>query len=657
VKFQLLRSAAAAALLSVAAVASAQTTYSLADDAKAFGAREAVVAAGLSPDGTSVLYLTPGPGPKTFAVISNLETGKSTTVVNTDGNPESLQWCKYSGPNRVVCSIVGNVDISGYLGGFRRLLSMTTEGADAKLLGKPSRYNQSSLHGVDAWVLDWRGGRDGKILMEREYVPTVSIGTSIADTHEGLGVDLVDTVTLKSETVEPPSEAAEDYMTDGRGHVRIMSVVDYSRGKMQPLTKYLYRTEGSRDWKTLVGYQEKDFEPLEVDADLNSVYALKKKDGRFALYRIKLDGSLAETFIADDPKVDIDGVIRVGEGQRVVAYSVSGDRPRTVYFDPEFKALNEALGKALPNSPIIHFVDVTADGRKMLIYTGSDNDPGRYYVFDRDKKTLTPGMIERPELEGHALAEMSPVTVTARDGAQIPAYLTLPPGKPAKNLPAIVMPHGGPSSRDYWDFDWLSQFFAARGYAVIQPEYRGSEGYGDKWLNVNGFRNWTTSMADIADSARWLGSQGIADPQRIAIVGWSYGGYAALQSAATYPSLYKAAVAIAPVTDLATLKKDSAYYYTSEYVENFIGSGSYISQGSPLHNADAIRAPVLLVHGDLDTNVKFHQSQMMYDALKSRAKDVEFLTYPGLDHQLRDATVRAQFLAKAAELLDKTIGH
>ena len=266
-------------------------------------------------------------------------------------------------------------------------------------------------------------------------------------------------------------------------------------------------------------------------------------------------------------------------------------------------------------------------------------------------------MVERPELEGHALAEMRPVIVIARDGAQIPAYLTLPPGKDPHNLPAIVMPHGGPSSRDYWDFDWLSQFFAARGYAVIQPEYRGSEGYGDKWLNVNGFRNWATSMADIADTAKWLGAQGFANPDRIAVVGWSYGGYAALQSGATYPTLYKGIVAIAPVTDLATLKTDQSWEFTNRYIENFVGSGPYITQGSPYHNANSIKVPVLLVQGTLDTNVKFHQSQMMYDKLKSRGADVQFLVYPGLDHQLRDATVRAQFLAKAAELLERTIGH
>lgn len=648
-------SGAALAALALSSPVAAQQ-HSLAEDAAAFGAREAVVGAGLSPDGNSIVYLTPGPGPKTYAVITNLETGKSNTVVSTDGKPETLHWCNYSGPDRVVCSIIGNVMVEDDLGGFRRLVSMTSSGEDGKLLGRPMRVHDYSLYGNDASVLDWRFGQDGKILMERRYVPTIS--ETMQDKREGLGVDLVDTKTLKSVTVEPPNDAAAGYMTDGRGNVRIMTVVDYGRGKMHPLYKYLYRTQGSRDWKTLVGFQEDKFDPLEVDAELDSLYALKKKDGRMALYRIKLDGSLAETFIASDPKVDIDGVIRVGTGQRVVAYSVQGDKPRTVYFDPEFKALNESLGKALSKSAIIHFVDTTADGRKMLIYAGSDNDPGRFYLFDRTAKTLNEAMIERPELEGRALAEMKPVTVSAGDGAQIPAYLTLPPGKEnAKGLPAIVMPHGGPSARDYWNFDWLSQFFAARGYAVIQPQFRGSEGFGDEWLNTNGVRNWKTSMSDIADSARWLAKQGIANPDRIAIVGWSYGGYAALQSAAMYPELYKGAVAIAPVTDWATLKRDASFYGRSEYLENFIGSGPAISEGSPYQNASRIRVPVLLVHGDLDTNVKFNQSQMMYERLKASGKQVEFLTYPGLDHQLRDATVRAQFLAKAAELLDRTIGH
>ena len=181
VKALLFRSVAVAALC-YSAAADAQTTHALAEDAAAFGAREAVVGAGLSPDGSSVMYLTPGPGPKTYAVISNLQTGQERNrCQHGRQSRKSLQWCKYSGPQRVVCSIAGNVDVTGHLVGFRRLISMTSDGTDAKLLGKPMRYNDASLNSVDARVLDWRGGRDGKILMERVYNPSVGTGTAVED--------------------------------------------------------------------------------------------------------------------------------------------------------------------------------------------------------------------------------------------------------------------------------------------------------------------------------------------------------------------------------------------------------------------------------------------------------------------------------------------
>ncbi|MFP5328657.1 MAG: alpha/beta hydrolase family protein [Alphaproteobacteria bacterium] len=301
---------------------------------------------------------------------------------------------------------------------------------------------------------------------------------------------------------------------------------------------------------------------------------------------------------------------------------------------------------------MIDFVDATTDGRKLLIFAGSDTDPGRYYLFDRDRKSLNEAMLARPQLEGRTLAKVKPVTITASDGAQIPGYLTLPPAKEAKGLPAVIFPHGGPASRDEWGFDWIAQFFAARGYAVLQPQFRGSAGYGDAWKNENGYKNWRTAMSDIADSTRWLASQGIADPKRIAIVGWSYGGYAALQSAAVEPTLYKAAAAIAPVTDLSLLKQDSK----SQIRDKQVGSGPHVTEGSPLRRAESIQVPVLLVHGDLDLNVRYWHSQKMDAALRSAGKQVEYLQYKGLDHQLRDSTVRAEFLTKIGELLDRTIG-
>lgn len=650
--------ACASVLVSASAVAQ---DASLVADAKAFGARESVIEPSLSPDGTSIMYVTPGPGPKTYAAISNLVTGKTAVFANADGNPDVLRWCDYSAPDRAVCRITGAVTNAGVLVSFERLLSMGTDGTDAKLLGQPSSFYDAGLRQVDATVLDWGKRTDGKLLMARNYVPEAGkIGTRMVETKSGLGVDRVDTRTVHADAVEMPKDAASAYLSDGRGNVRIMRVDETdSSGNLTGRVKYYYRRAGSRDWKTLVEYAAADdqMRPVAVDADIDSVYTLKKKDGRDALYAIKLDGSGAETLIASKPQVDIDDVVRVGDGLKVIGYTYADESRHAVYFDPEFKALAASLSKVLPNLPLVDFVDSSADGRKLLIFASSDNDPGRYYVFDRDSKTLNEAMLERPELEGRTLATVKPVTIPASDGAQIPGYLTLPPGKAAKNLPAVILPHGGPSARDEWGFDWLPQFLAARGYAVLQPEYRGTAGYGDTWLNVNGFKNWRTSMSDIAASTKWLAAQGIADPKRTAIVGWSYGGYAALMEGETDPSLYKAVVAVAPVTDLETLKQDAASYTNAKIVEDFVGSGPHVVEGSPDRHADRIQVPVLLAHGDMDQNVRFWQSQKMDSALQSAGKQVEFLQYKGLDHQLEDSTARADLLTHIGALLERTIGQ
>ena len=630
-------------------------------DAKAFGSREAVIEPRLSPDGTSIMYITPGPGPKTYAVISNLITGKTSAFAKADGRPDVLRWCDFAAPDRAVCRITGAVNNSGVLIGFSRLLSMGTDGKDPKQLGQPSSYFDSGLRQVDATVLDWGDRTNGKLLMERNYVPEEGkIGTRMVQTKSGLGVDRVDTRTVQADTVELAKDTASDYLSDGRGNVRIMRVDQTeTNGTLTGRVKYFYRQQGSRDWKTLVDFEQSDdqIQPLAVDADIDSVYALKKKDGRDALYTIKLDGSGSETLVAANPSVDIDNVVRVGDGLKVIGYTYADETRHAVYFDPEFKALAASLSKVLPKLPLVDFVDSSADGRKLLIFASSDTDPGRYYVFDRDAKTLNEAMLDRPDLEGRTLAEQKPVTIAAADGAEIPAYLTIPPGKDAKELPTVILPHGGPSARDEWGFDWLPQFLAARGYAVLQPEYRGSAGYGESWLNVNGFKNWRTSMSDIAASARWLGTQGIADPKRIAIVGWSYGGYAALMEGETDPSLYKAVVAVAPVTDLQSLKQDAQAYTNAQILEDFVGSGPHVIDGSPDRHAAQIQVPVLLAHGDMDQNVNFSQSQRMASALQAAGKQVQFLQYKGLDHQLDDSAARTDLLTRIGELLEQTIGH
>jgi dipeptidyl aminopeptidase/acylaminoacyl peptidase len=242
-----------------------------------------------------------------------------------------------------------------------------------------------------------------------------------------------------------------------------------------------------------------------------------------------------------------------------------------------------------------------------------------------------------------------------RDGKSIPGYVTMLPG-PTTNRPTVIMPHGGPSSRDEWGFDWLAQFLASQGYVVIQPNYRGSAGYGDDFLGENAFKGWKLAMSDIADAADWAVNSGLADPKRMAIVGWSYGGYAALQSAALDPR-YKSVVAIAPVADLGALRRDAEGFSNADIAKDMIGKGPHLREGSPYYNAASIKAPVLLVHGELDSNVRIAHSQRMERALRKAGTPVEFLQYKPLDHYLDDSEARVEMLMKMGQLLDRTIGQ
>lgn len=635
-------------------------SHTLSEDAAAFGARESVQRPALSLDGSTVLYLTPAAGRGTVAVTANLVTGKIVQVMATSGDPEQLRWCNYAGSKRAVCSISGNLKHGNDMVGFSRLVSVDVDGGgDVKLLGQTDSAYDAWLRQFDGAIIDWLPAKDGFVLMSREYVPEEGkMGSYMVRTKAGLGVDEINVANLRGDSVESPRKGVSAYMTDGAGNVRLMELPEFaSTGQLTGQVRYSYRTQDSRDWQPLSASAQKDFEPLGIDRATNSLFVLKPKGGRKALYSISLDGSLAERLVAENPRVDVDDVVEFGKSRGIIGYTFAEEVRKVVYTDPQFASLSRSLGKALPSLPAIEFVDSSADGSKMLIFASSDSRPGRYFVFDKATRQLAEGMLARPELEGRTLAEVKPITTTAADGTAIPAYLTLPPGKDARNLPTVVLPHGGPAARDEWGFDWLPQFLAARGYAVLQPQYRGSAGFGNDWLNENAFKNWRLAISDISASARSLATQGIADPKRMAIMGWSYGGYAALQSAVTEPDLYKAVIAIAPVTDFNLAKQESDRFNTADLTYREIGSGPEIEAGSPLRHAGQIKVPVLLVHGTRDANVGVAQSQKMDAALRGAGKQSELIVFEGLDHQLDDAAARTQMLTRVGALLDRAIGH
>jgi len=626
--------------------------------AQVFGAVPAVYDISLSPDGTKVAFIAPGPGTMTdlFAIDLNQAQSNPKRVTRASGDPENLQWCNWVSNERMACKLGGIEKNSGDLYGFSRMVAINSDGSNPVLLSKRHDSTALGLSLSGGQVIDWLPGEENQVLMTRYHLEEVRIGSRVGNKDEGLAVEKIDTLTGRTKFVERPTEEAVEFITDGQGNVRIKGMrtklgrTELDSGEI----KYFYETDGK--WEPLGEYNYANrtgFNPYAVEKDKNRALGFAPHNGRLALVAKSLDQIGKQEIIFSDDEVDVDQLIRIGRSNRVVGVSYAKEKRIGEYFDTELASLASSLGKALGGSKSIDFVDSSQDESKLLLLATSDTDPGQYYLFDRTSKQLRPLLGIRPLVETQKLATVKPVVYPAADGTRIPAYLTLPPQGTGKNLPAIVMPHGGPEARDEWGFDWLAQFFASQGFAVLQPNFRGSSGYGDAWYQKNGFQGWKTSIGDVTDAGRWLVAEGIAKPSALSIVGWSYGGYAALQSAVLAPDLFKAVVAIAPVTDLSQLKSESRGYYSGAVERDFIGSGPHIAEGSPAQNVDKIMAPVLLFHGDYDQNVDVAQSRLMESKLKGAGKSVTYYEYPKLAHSLHDARVRAEVLQKSLDFLPK----
>lgn len=650
--------------------ASAIAEPAASDMAKAFGAREDVRQVSISPDGTQLAMVRAIAGAGSAVFVFDIAGGaRPSTVLTATGRPDQISSCNWSTPKRLICNISTLMMQGGMRLGFSRVVTLNADGSDLKQLSGETRDSVYGPAQFGGGVIDLLGDGDGdgdgggSVLMTRSYGKQQQTGTLLASNVAGLGVERVDTTTLRRQPVERPNGHADQYITDGHGAVRIMGVAGAAdSGMLTGRTTYLYRKPGERGWLPLSVVTsngtgtDTGFDPWAVDRDLNVAYGFDAQGGRSALYKVSLDGSLKRELVLDNPNVDVDGLVRIGRQQRVVGASFATDRRQMVIFDPALKAIAASLSKALPKQPIVNIVDATADEQKLVLYAGSDVDPGHFYLFDRTARKLSPILPVRPELEGKALAPVKAITFRATDGTAIPAYLTLPPDSAGKGLPAIVLPHGGPGYRDEWGFDWLPQFFASRGYAVLQPNFRGSTGYGSDWFQKNGFQSWRVAIGDVNDAGRYLLSSGIAAPGKLAIFGWSYGGYAALQSAVLDPDLFKAIVAVAPVTDLETLRGEHRDFTDFRLVDSFIGHGDHVRAGSPAQNVAHIKAPVLLFHGDLDQNVGIGESRLMDGRLRAAGKQVQFVEYKGLTHQLDDSAVRTDMLGKSDAFLRTVLG-
>jgi acetyl esterase/lipase len=400
-------------------------------------------------------------------------------------------------------------------------------------------------------------------------------------------------------------------------------------------------------------------------ADPGKVYMHAPHDGRIAIFEFDLASRQLGRVAFAHPLVDVEQIERdAGPDERAVGASYVVDRPTVHFFDSSDEREHLALSDALQSElgfPVFHrVVSATADGNRRVLSVSSERQPPVYYLHDRRHRQLVRLVEQRPAIRPADLAETRRVDYVARDGLAIPAYLTLPSGIEPRQLPAIALVHGGPWSRDTIDWDPEVQLLANRGYAVLQVNFRGSSGLGESHLRA-GYREWGQKIQDdITDGVKWLIAQGVADPDRVGIVGTSYGGYAALVGLVKTPRLYRAGVAYAPVTDIELMISDDRWYdWGYEWHQTMVGGErgdkSRLRENSPLRRVAEITVPVLIGHGTDDQRVHVRQSQRMAEALKAAGKDYQYLEFPDEIHGFLVEANRIRWYATLIEFLDRNL--
>lgn len=417
-------------------------------------------------------------------------------------------------------------------------------------------------------------------------------------------------------------------------------------------TRIIYSEQTEIPSLSLAGFSEVDGKLIAVDRRASNFYQI---------FEMSLaDGKLAGPLHVRG-NADIEGVLR-DRNKIVAGLTYAGILPSYDMFDPALDKDLEAATRALPDAAV-NLVSWTDDWSKLLLYADGGSQPGRYMLFDRNAKSMRQLARSRPDIAPSDVGEVVPIEYAARDGLKISALMTWPVGVPVaerRNLPLVVMPHGGPESYDSLGFDWLAQFLANEGYAVLQPNFRGSGGYGQAFAEA-GYKQWGRKMQDdVTDGVAALKKMGWADPSRICIVGWSYGGYAALVGGAMTPDLYKCVVSIAGVSDLRSMMgfeissrgvNSSAYAYWKHVIGDPNIPADNIDAVSPARLADSFKAPVLLIHGTDDTTVQSRQSDTMEGALKRAGKPVTYIRIKGDDHSLVDIESRRTVLASVSQFL------
>jgi dipeptidyl aminopeptidase/acylaminoacyl peptidase len=454
----------------------------------------------------------------------------------------------------------------------------------------------------------------------------------------------------------------QTWIMDRDGVPRVVSTLDDSRWSDSASITHWYRNSLEAKWEKLATFPvtQVDWEPAFIMADGKSL-AVNSSAGRntAAIFRYNIAERRIEDMLAGHPTQDIRAFWRETDEDDFKYAVTVGMRPEIHWFEPKEAELQRAIDAALPNR-INRFAGEL--DKAVLIYSYGDVDPGRWFILDMRTKSLKPVGARLPQLNPDGMSATRIVSYRSMDGLEIPAYLTRPVGA-AQPGPAILLIHGGPVYRDEWGWNPEVQMLASRGYTVLQPQFRGSSGFGNSFRQA-GYGQWGLAMQDdVTAGAKWLVEQGYADVDRICIYGGSYGGYAAMWALVKTPRVFKCAISMAGVSDLAGMlsgDSDINEHASSRNVfKLWLGDPKQqtFDMVSPLKNTSAIEAPLLIAHGDRDARVPIGQSRDMVDALRKTKKDYIWLELAGEGHGIYFERNQKLFYETAFDFLDHNIGE
>ncbi len=589
---------------------------------KAFAALDLIRSARLSPDGKLLAFSTPVNGTEKL-MVSDPITRKALFAFNLDAKHE-LNWFRWAGNGKVIFSIASTDMFEGEEVRFTRLFAADVAKGTTTYIG-PSA---AGILGDDVLYVDPQG-----------QFALIAIQRSIYDYPSVWRFPLDETAKKAGKEIQKPIDGAWDWYADDKGNVR-MAVI-YQTGSV----RILYRTKPEDPLKTTVtltkkNWEEKVWDVARIFEGSDKGYAIERNPlGRAVVveadYATRTTGATAYALPdADITDYDLD------DNNKLRAVYFSNDTDRVVWLDPKMKSLQTNLNKALPGSAV-WIGSRSKDNSRMIVWQSHEGDPGAMYLFDTTTRQLEILAAMRPDLDPANLARPKAIDYQARDKVQIRAYLTLPRGREAKGLPLVILPHGGP----YWVRDKLEyndevQFLANRGYAVLQPNYRGSEGYGEGFAGLGEGQIGRAMQDDLDDGMDHLVKQGIVDAKRVCMVGSSYGGYASAWGAIRNPERYRCAASFAGVMNWQR-QVSYANRFESDPKEKRKWSrqvrggadGSFnVDLVSPAKQVSRLTRPLLLVHGDKDTRVPFSQFKEMRDAAIKAGVPIEQLVMPGVGH-------------------------